>query len=230
MGFVEDFFSTLQVYNESAFLITILTYFLGLAAMYLVSRGSRQASRFVSGILGFLWLWSGIVFNMLFFGPSDVEILGVTVTGLWYFAGILFIVQGLLFTVLGAAEAALSFSPAISPYSAVGAVFIVYATVIYPAVGFLTGYPYPRYPIFGSAPCPVTIFTWGLLLWVSRKVPLRVAAIPFAWGIMGVVPVLVLNVYADIGLVLSGIMGLSLILLHNRSVERENGSWSRCVN
>jgi hypothetical protein len=222
MGLVEDFFDTLQVYNELLFPITILTYLLGLVAVYLVSRKSSQASRLVSCILGFLWFWSGLVFNMLFYGPSDVEVSGFTVTGMWYFAGILFALQGLLFIICGAIKNAFSFRLDTSSYSVGGAIFVVYAMVLYPLIGLLTGYAYPRYPVFGSAPCPVTIFTLGLLLWTSRKVPLLVAAIPVVWGIMGVVPVLVLGIYADIGLIVSAVIGLPLILLHNRSIARES--------
>lgn len=220
MGFVEDFFSTLQNYNETVFPITVLTYLLGLVAIYLVSRRSSQASKFVSSILGFLWLWSGIVLNILFYGPTDVEFLGMTMPGIWYFSGVLFIIQSLLFVVYGIVKNTLSFSLDISLYSIVGAVFVIYSMVIYPLVGLLTGYPYPKYPIFGSSPCPVTIFTFGLLLWTDRKVPLLVAIIPFIWGIMGMLPVLELSIYADIGLMLSGVIGFLLILLHNRNIAK----------
>jgi hypothetical protein len=224
MGLVEDFFDTLQVYNELLLPITILTYLLGLVAVYLASRKSSQSSRFTSCILGFLWLWSGLVFNMLFYGPSDVEVLGLTVTGMWYLAGVLFVLQGLLFVMLGAIKNAFSFRLDTSSYSVGGAILVVYAMVLYPLIGLLTGYAYPRYPVFGSAPCPVTIFTLGLLLWTNREISTLVAAIPVVWGIMGIVPVLVLGIYADIGLIVSGVIGLPLILLHNRSVARESGT------
>jgi hypothetical protein len=220
MGFVEDFFSTLESYNEKVFPITILTYLLGLVAIYLVSRRSRQSSKFVSSILGFLWLWSGIVLHILFYGPTYVEFLGMTIPGIWYFSGVLFVIQSLLFIVYGIVKNSLSFSLDISLYSIVGAIFVIYSMVIYPLIGFLTGYPYPKYPIFGSSPCPVTIFTLGLLLWTDKKIPLLVAIIPFIWGIMGIMPVLELSVYADIGLILSGIIGFLLILLQNRSIEK----------
>jgi hypothetical protein len=220
LGFVEEFFVTLETYNETVFPVTILTFILGLAAIYLVSRKSNQASRFVSFILSFLWLWSGIIFHILFYGPSDVEFLGLTMSGIWYFSGVLFIIQSLLFMIYGIVKNALSFSLDLSPCSIVGAIFVTYSMVIYPLIGLLTGYAYPKYPIFGSSPCPVTIFTLGLLLWTNKKVPLLVAIIPFIWGIMGMMPVLVLSVYADIGLILSGIIGFPLILLHNRNIKK----------
>jgi hypothetical protein len=143
----------------------------------------------------------------------------MTMPGIWYFSGVLFVIQSLLFIGYGVVKNSLSFSLDISLYSIVGAGFVIYSMVIYPLIGFLTGYPYPKYPVFGSSPCPVTIFTLGLLLWTNKKVPLLVAIIPFIWGIMGIMPVLELSVYADIGLILSGILGFLLILLQNRSLE-----------
>jgi hypothetical protein len=219
MGFAEDFFNMLQTYNETVVPITVLTFLLGIVAIYLVSRKFNQAGKFVSFILGFLWLWSGLAFNILFFGPTDVEYLGMTIAGMWYVSGVLFIIQSLLFGIYGIIKNELSFDLDTSLYSFTGVGFIIYAMVIYPLIGFLTGQMYPRYPIFGSAPCPVTIFTLGILLLTEKKVPLQVAVIPLIWGLMGIMPVLELSLYADVGLLLSGVVGFTLILLRNRSVE-----------
>jgi hypothetical protein len=43
--------------------------------------------------------------------------------------------------------------------------------VVYPLLGIRFGHSYPRAPLFGVAPCPTTIFTFGLLLWATRSVP-----------------------------------------------------------
>lgn len=220
MGFIEDFFSTLQIYNETVSPITVLTFILGLLTVYLVSKRSNQASRFVAFILSFLWIWSGLVFHILFFGPTEVEFLGITLTGVWYFSGFLFILQSLIFLVYGPIKNTLSFSLDLTPCSIVGSGFVIYSMIIYPLIGGLTGYIYPKYPIFGTAPCPVTIFTTGILLWTNKKVPLLAIIIPFIWGIMGIMPVLLANVYADIGLIVSSIIGFPLIFLHNKNIEK----------
>jgi hypothetical protein len=99
-----------------------------------------------------------------------------------------------------------------------GAVLVVYAMVIYPIVGFLTGFSYPRYPVFGIAPCPVTIFTLGLLQWLDKKTPTLVAIIPLIHAVLGIVPILVYSIWADVGLFFSGVVGFPLILMRNRKL------------
>ena len=218
MGFVEDFFVTLQTYNETILPITLIAYLLGIFAIYLCASRSGRSSKMVSLILAFLWFWSGIVFHIVFYGPVDVEILGQMMSGVWYVSGVLFLVQGLLFLVLGVAKSSLSFGLTEDSYSITGAIAVTYALMFYPLIGLLTGYNYPRYPLFG-APCPVNIFSVGVLLWADRKVPSYVAIIPLIWSVMGLMPVLVLGVWADIGLILSGIIGVPLILFHNRKLD-----------
>ncbi len=169
--------------------------------------------------MSFLWLWSGIVFFIVFYGPAEVALFDLTVTGLWYIVGVLFIVEGILILVLGVARSSLSFKIGRDQYSIAGAVMIVYGTIIYPVVGLLTGFTYLTYPIFGIAPCPVTIFTLGLLQWTDQKVSVSVTIIPFIWAVMGVLPVIVLGIWADVGLILSGIIGFPLILLRKRKAN-----------
>jgi uncharacterized protein DUF6064 len=45
-----------------------------------------------------------------------------------------------------------------------------------------TGHRYPEMPMFGVTPCPVTIFTFGLLLLTVRPVPRSLFVIPFVWS------------------------------------------------
>jgi len=163
MGFVEDFYSTLQAYNEAVLLITIIAYLLGIAAIYLALKKSNNSSRMISAILGFFWFWSGFVFFIIFFGPMEVEFIGQTMPGIWYLGGVLFIIQGILFLVFGVIRDSLSFRMGWDGNSMLGVILIAYAMIIYPIIGLLTGFSYPRYPVFGTGPCPLTLFTLGFL-------------------------------------------------------------------
>ena len=218
MGSVDDFFNALRTYNENLVLMFIITFVLGVTAVLLAFRKSKYSDRFIAAILGFLWLWSGLVFFVLFFGSVEVVVFGFTLPYMWYLAGILFVAQGILTLFFGVIRSSLSFRFVRDPHCFMGAVLVVYAMVIYPIVGFLTGFSYPRYPVFGIAPCPVTIFTLSLLQWLDKKTPTLVAIIPLIHAVLGIVPILVYSIWADVGLFFSGVVGFPLILMRNREL------------
>ena len=220
MGFIDDFYSTLESYNETFWPMIIITFLLGIVVVYLAARKSGSSSKLISAILSFLWIWSGIVFFIIYYGSMEVDFLGLVMPGVWYLGGVLFLFQGVLFLIFGVVKSRLSFRLGGDWHSVVGALMIVYAMVIYPVIGFLTGYGYPKYPVFGIAPCPLTIFSLGLFQWSDRKMPLAVVLVPFIWGLMGIMPVLALNVWADIGELMSAIIGLPLILYHNSKLSK----------
>lgn len=62
--------------------------------------------------------------------------------------------------------------------------FVIYAVVLYPLIGIATGHGYPHLPMFGVTPCPVTIFTFGMLR-MSDPVPRRLLEIPLVWSLIG---------------------------------------------
>ena len=216
MRFVDEFFTALAAYNETLWPVTVGLFFLGAVAVVLATRRGRSSGRLVAVMVGVLWLWAGVVFFGWFLGPTAAELWGVTLPGVWYLSGVLFVAQGLLFLVFGAVRSALSFRPAWDGYGVAGAILVLYAIVLYPLVGIVTGSGFPRYPVFG-APCPVTIFTWGLFLWADRKVPIAVAVIPLLWAVLGLMPVLAVGIWADVGLILAGLVGFPLVARRNRT-------------
>ena len=139
--------------------------------MGLVLAASRKPSRnkIISGLLGLLWLWTGVVYHLIFF---------TTISPPAHLFGTLFIIQGLLFLYEGVARNRLSFRASRRFDGILGAVFIAYALVIYPLIGYALGRIFPSTPTFGT-PCPTTtIFTFGLLLWADRKISLSLLIIP----------------------------------------------------
>lgn len=67
--------------------------------------------------------------------------------------------------------------------------------------------------MFGVAPCPTTIFTFGLLLLTRGPVPLRLLVIPLLWALVGASAALHLGVREDLGLVVTGLVATALLLL-----------------
>jgi hypothetical protein len=87
---------------------------------------------------------------------------------------------------------------------------------IYPVLGSLFGHTYPRAPMFGVAPCPATIFTFGMLLWATKPVPAYLLAIPLLWALIGLNAAISLRVPQDYGLAVAGVFGTVLVLVQNR--------------
>ena len=133
--------------------------------------------------------------------------------------GILYVLQGFLFVFVGPIRDKLSFRFRLEPLPLVGACFILYAMVIYPLLGLGFGHSYPKAPMFGVAPCPTTIFTFGLLLWTTRPIPFYLLIIPLVWSLIGMSAAVNLGVPQDYGLVIAGVSGPVLILIQNRRIK-----------
>jgi hypothetical protein len=92
-----------------------------------------------------------------------------------------------------------------------GSIVILYGLLIYPILGHAIGHVYPGNPTFG-APCPTTIFTFGILLW-SVGLPRYVLIIPTLWSIIGFFAAVSLGIREDIGLLVAGLAGCTVIML-----------------
>ena len=138
----------------------------------------------------------------------------------WVF-GIVFILQGVLFFVVGTLLDKLTFRFAPKPLPVIGAICILYAMVIYPVLGVCFGHIYPASPMFGVAPCPTTIFTIGILLWTTRRVPGYLLVIPFLWSLIGMSAAMSLRVPQDYGLVISVVCGTVLLVVQNRRIKKD---------
>jgi len=194
-----------EKYNVAIWPMQVLAYVLGLVALFFAIKPSRYSSRIIAAILAFLWLWTGIVFFPFYFALVYTPA---------YAFGVLFIIQGLLFlaTVL---KPRLSFGFKGDLYSIVGLLFIAYAMIGYPVVGYFLGHIYPQTPAFGLTPCPAAVFTFGLFLLTDKKVPKLFLIIPLLWALGGVLPVSV-GILEDIGLIISGVLGTAMILYRDR--------------
>ena len=200
---LEEFLSIFEVYNRSIWPMQIVLYLLALIAVIFAVKKTAFSNKTISGILAFLWLWTGLVYHLSYF---------TSINKAAYVFGVLCIVQGLIFIYTGVFRPSLSFQFQPDVKGIVGSIFILYALVIYPVLGYLLGHVYPASPTFG-APCPTTIFTFGLLLWTDKIFPKYVLAIPLLWSIVGFTAALSLTIREDIGLLIAGLLGTLLIFL-----------------
>ena len=208
---VEQFFDIFGSYNNAIWPFQIVAYILGIFILALALRENELSSRIISGVLALFWIWMGIFYHIVQFSVIN--------PAAWIF-GIVYILQGLLFLLIGTIHGRLSFRFFLKPLPIIGGCFILYAMMVYPLLGMSFGHSYPRAPMFGVAPCPTTIFTFGILLWAIKPVPAYLLVIPLLWSIVGMSAAVNLRVSQDYGLVVAGVLGTALILKESRKAKK----------
>jgi len=195
-----------EKYNIAVWPMQIILVLIALSALFLSFRKFSYSDKFISAILGFFWLWIGIVYHLTYFTSINTAA---------YLFGALYIIQGLIFIFVGGIKSKLSFKLQPNSYGIIGSLFILYALIIYPILGYFLGHVYPKSPTFGL-PCPTTIFTFGLLLWTDKIVLKYVLVIPLIWSMIGFGAALSLGVKEDYGLLIAGVSGFILIFIRDR--------------
>jgi hypothetical protein len=209
----EQFFEVFTAYNQAVWPAQILLVLLAIIATWYAVKARPHASRLVAFVLALLWLWTAAVYLLGFLAPVNPAA---------YVFAVLFLIQAALFIRAGM-QRRLSGRKNRDGYGLAGAILVLYALFIYPAVGLAAGHAYPAAPTFG-APCPVTIFTFGLLLICERRVPGYLLIVPFLWALGGASAIWLFGVVEDAVLPIAGILGSLLILHRNRSISRQTES------
>jgi ABC-type phosphate/phosphonate transport system permease subunit len=194
-------------YNRAIWPIQIITYVLGALSIASLFRRTRAADRVITGVLAAMWLWTGVAYHALSFSA---------INNAAYIFAALFVVQGCCLVYAGVYRDQIRFG--LLPILATGAgiSLVAYAAIAYPLAGLATGHRYPEMPMFGVTPCPVTIFTFGMLLLTVRPVPNWLLAIPFVWSLIGGSAAVLLNVPQDWFLLMSGLITSLLMFFRDR--------------
>ena len=201
----EQFFDVIARYNQALFPAQVIAFLLAVVAVWQVFKRSEGADRYTAGVLALLWVWMGVAYHFAFFTAIN--------PAAWLF-GSLFIVQGLLF---GWAlwKEKLSFGWPGGATGWAGGILLAYGLVLYNIWTLAGPHGYPQSPIF-SLPCPTTIFTFGLLLWTTDRVPKVLLVIPFLWTLVGTSAAVNFQVIPDYGLGLAGVVGTLWVVLKDR--------------
>lgn len=203
----EQFLAVFVSYNTAIWPLQIGAYLLGAVAIALLFWKPTGADRALAGILAAMWLWTGAAYHGLFFSAINQAA---------YLFAALFIIQGGALLYAGVYRNQLRFShrPGLSGWT--GWALIAYAAILYPLIGVSTGHRYPEMPMFGVTPCPVTIFTFGLLLLTTPPPSRWLLVIPSVWSLIGGSAAILLGVPQDWLLLVSGLIAVPLIGLRNR--------------
>jgi uncharacterized protein DUF6064 len=203
----EQFLAVFVTYNNAIWPVQIAAYLLGIVAVALLFRRTRQGDRVIAGILVVMWLWTGFAYHGLWFSVINKAA---------YLFAALFIVQSCYFFYAGVYRSQIHFDLQADLATGVGAALIAYAAIVYPLIGVAIGHNYPELPMFGVTPCPVTIFTFGFLLLTARPVPRWLLLIPFLWSLIGGSAAILLRVPQDWLLLVSGCIAIALIVFRDR--------------
>ena len=146
---------------------------------------------------------------------------------------VLFVIQGVLF-LIQAVKPGITFGTHNKVQTIAGLTMIFYVMVGYPLIGILVGHNYPRAAFIGLFPCPLTLFTFGLLLLTSSAVPLYLLIVPSFWGLSGVLWISI-GMWEDVGMVLGSLVSIVLLLRRNKKLkageqiknqEKSSEAWS----
>jgi hypothetical protein len=205
-----QFFDVFREYNLAVWPAQLVLYALALIAIPLAARA--RSSRFVNVVLAAFWAWMAIAYHLSFFAPINRAAVGFA---------ILFVIEALIFLWQGVIRGRIRFRAQRDLRTATGLALIVYALLLYPALGYLLGRRYPAMPTFGL-PCPTTIFTFGLLLWTVLPFPRYVLVIPALWALLGTAAAISLSVAEDYGLLIAAILSLAWTAASARSRTRSD--------
>ena len=211
---VDQFLNVFEQYNVAVWPAQVFLYTMGIVAVCLTLSRQKDFSRGVSLILSLFWIWMGLAYHFWYFST-------INRTALIFAA--FFVLEGIIFFIVGVLKHQLKFRFSLNFYGIAGGVFLLYALIVYPVFGYWLGHRYPAAPTFGL-PCPTTIFTFGLLLWTNRRVPLYVLAIPLAWTFLGFWAAISLGMIEDLGLLMTGLIGSMLIIVRNTSIPQASAN------
>ena len=196
---VDQFLEVFRRYNQAVWPAQAILMVLAVVAAIAAISGGPRASRLVSLIVALFWLWSGAAYHLAFF--RDINPIATV------FA-IAFILEAVLFAWLGVVRGSLSFDARSGWSGIIGGSIIAYALVAYPLIGVVLGHRLPAAPTFG-VPCPTTIFTFGLIVWMAPPRSRAIVVIPALWSIVALSAAIELGMWEDLGLTVAAALAIA---------------------
>lgn len=211
---IDEFLGVFGEYNAAIWPAQVIGYLAGIISLVLIVKRWKYANQLTAYVLAIFWIWTGVFYHIVYFSGINQPA---------FFFGALFVLQGILLVILGGLKSDIRFITKRKLNLFFAGIMITYATIAYPLIAYRIGHVYPRSPIFPFTPCPLTIFTFGILLLARSTVKWYLWIIPFLWSLIGFTAALKLSMFEDFGLLVSGVIGLILILYSNR-LQRATGS------
>ncbi len=208
----DQFFSVFEKYNHAIFPVQIGLFLLTILALIAIGSKIGQKDKFVAGILGVIWIWTGIGYHWVFYSDINNLALGY---------GVVFILQGLFLVWEGVILYNLKFVFRMTVQAILGYFFILYSLIIYPVVGYLIE-PNLSQTISIGLPSPTIILTFGFLLLCDKKFSKYLLIIPSLWAVIGISGIIKLGVYQDSVMLIAAIIADVLILRSKKPPDEKS--------
>lgn len=202
----DQFIGVFAAYNVAVWPAQVFAYLAAVMVLVAIALRRPWPGSVVVSMLALMWDWTGVAYHGLHFSTINAAARR--------FAGA-FVLQALLLAWWAwRRPPELMFGRDLQ--RGAGLALVVFATVAYPPIGVAVGLRYPAMPTFGITPCPLTLFTFGVLLMARSALPWRTLVIPVLWSLVGGSAAFLLNVPQDWVLLFSGIVmvGLSVAAAH----------------
>ena len=207
----QQFFEVFAAYNTAVWPLQVFAYAGAALCLWAVARPSSRMDRMASLILGLMWIATGAGYHFTWFAEINPA------AALF---GLAFVMQGVAFLSLGW-RGSIAYGFRASPAAFTGLGYIAYSLLLYPLIAIGTGHAYPRLPMFGVTPCPLTLFSFGMLLVARPKPSLAVWVIPALWSLIGGSAAFLLGVTSDWPLLFGGVLALVLFGARTRRGRHE---------
>ena len=201
----EEFFGVLTAYNEAIWPMQAVLLTLAMTTVMLALKDTPTRGKAISALLASLWLWAAAYELIFFWRVSRFAPL----------YAITFVVQAGMLLWFGLKPYGLRFAPRADPFGFSGGLIVTCAVILHPMLALVAGQAFPAIPTFGL-PCPIAIFTIGVLMWARPRVHGGLLLIPAVWSVVCLSTILAFGMTEDWLLpVAVGISG-TLLLWHNR--------------
>ena len=165
------YYRLFELYNADIWPAQIMALLLGIAVAALIVRGGAWRGRAVAVILGLCWLWIAWAFHYERYA---------TINWAATYVALGFAAEGLLLIGFGLTTGHAWFRADNTMHRA-GLGILLFALVVQPVIGPLTGRPWGQVELFGVAPDPAAVATLGTLLCTADRAFWWLAALPIAW-------------------------------------------------
>jgi hypothetical protein len=211
MGFMlpftaEQFSAVFVAYNHAIWPAQAFVYLLGGFAVMLLFSESLRSDRIIALILATMWAWTGLVYHLVFF---------TAINRAAYVFGAMYIAEAVVMAYSGIFHR-INFGFRSDAAGRIGVALVVYAAVLYPLIGIAAGASPAELPMFGVTPCPVTIFTLGMMLLTRLPPNFSPIIVPVLWSLIGGSAAILLRVQQDWLLLVSGLLTVGLLLVRDR--------------